>query len=311
MQDLVQNGVIIGILGATAVGKSGFAFHLAKKLGTDIVSADSMQIYKGFDIGTAKPTAREQAEVRHHLIDIAEPDDYFSGMDYATAFDKVYYYLRENYKAILMVGGTGFYFDSVLKKFDFDNSVSPQIREELNSIYLSEGAVGLHNRLRAVDEESAAQIHPNNVKRVMRALEIYQTTGIKRSQGAMEQSQDRYQSVLFELATDREELYRRINRRVDAMLNNGLLDEVRELKSRVNPQSQSMQGIGYKELVCYLDGECTLEEAVEKLKQNTRNYAKRQITYFKRMNTVKLDASKSADELYTEVVSVLENKSFL
>ncbi len=293
-----KDSLLIGLLGPTASGKSDLAFSLAEKLGTDVISADSMQIYKGFDIGTAKPTKEEQKRVFHRLIDIAEPDEYFSSQDFAERCDKEISDLVYMGKTPLIVGGTGFYFDSLLYELDFEGSANEDVRTELNELYKEKGAEYLHGLLREIDPDSAEDIHPNNVKRVIRAIEIYKTTGRKKSSGSGKQRKKRYEkAVIFELSRNREELYARIDARVDKMIENGLIGEVDGLYGTYGADCQSMQGIGYKEIVPYLDGKCSLEEAINAIKLNTRHYAKRQLSYFKRMNTIKLDASLKTDKL--------------
>lgn len=302
------DSILIGLVGPTAVGKSELAFSLAEKFGTYILSADSMQIYKGFDIGTAKPTAEEQRRVPHRLIDIVEPESYFSSMDYAERCDEEIAICRRENRIPLIVGGTGFYFDSFLYKTDFEGSVDENVRKELNAVYEEKGGDYIYEMLKKIDPESAADIHPNNVKRVMRALEIYMTTGRKKSSGSGKQRKKRYENaVIFELARERKDLYSRIDGRVDKMISDGLITEVEGLLRKIGKDCQSMQGIGYKEFVPYLNGECSLSEALDNVKLNTRHYAKRQLSYFKRMNTILLDAYLPTKELIEIIEKTIEN----
>ena len=303
-----KNSLILGLLGPTAVGKTELSLILAERLGTDIISADSMQIFRGFDIGTAKPSVEERRGIVHHMIDIADPCEYFSSRDYADMCDKTIETLSQNGKIPFVTGGTGFYFDSLFKELDFENSVDDNVRRELNEIYEKEGAERIYAILKEEDPVSAAEIHPNNVKRVIRAIEIFRTTGTKKSEGSGENRKERYPNVIFELCREREVLYSRIEKRIDIMLENGLIDEVARLMETVPISAQSMQGIGYKEFVPYINGEISKEQATENLILNTRHYAKRQLSYFKRMNTVKLDATRNPIDLADEILRIYEEK---
>lgn len=275
---------ILVICGATASGKTSLAVDLAKKLNTEIISADSLLIYKGLNIGTAKPTATEMQGVYHSLIDVIDNDKSFAVSDYENLAVKEVEKLIKNNKTAIICGGTGFYINSVLFKSSFGQSAKDEkIRKKYEDFLSINGANELHKLLEKVDVESAKKLHYNDTKRVIRALEIFDLTGKKKS----EQKDDltpRYDYLAFAIDFPRDELYQRINMRVDIMFENGLLKEVESLKnSGLDLDNQCMQGIGYKEFFEYFNGNLTLEETKELIKKNTRNYAKRQITFFKKL----------------------------
>ncbi len=282
----MQNNKILAVVGPTASGKSALALALAKNLGGEIVSCDSMQIYRRMDIGTAKPTKREMASVPHWLIDIIEPDVPFSCADYVTEAQKTVADIVSRGALPIFCGGTGLYLDSFLRGGGFEETATdPHLRQSLFDYAAEHGNHALHERLAEVDPESAAAIHENNVKRVVRALEIYQTTGMTKTEADRRSRMlpSLYDATVIGLRyADRELLYRRIDRRVDEMLEAGLLDETRRLRDEgvFSRNTTAAQAIGYKELLGYLDGACGLEEAVENLKRATRRYAKRQLTWF-------------------------------
>ncbi len=277
---------IYAVVGPTASGKSALALELAERHGGEIVSCDSMQIYRRMDIGTAKPTKEERARVPHHMIDICEPTESFSCADFVSAADAAIRDIHSRGKLPILCGGTGLYLDSLLRGEDFsEGTTDDSLRAELLAFARENGAQALHARLSEVDAESAAQIHPNNVKRVARALEIYYLGGIKKSEldRHSKEAERRFDIACTCLAySDREALYSRINDRVDAMLAMGLERETRELCSEgvFEKNTTAAQAIGYKELFDYIEGRETLREAAEKLKGATRRYAKRQITWF-------------------------------
>lgn len=282
------NGLIIVIGGATAVGKSEIALNLAQKYNGEIVSADSMQIYKGLDIGTAKPSKQEQVLVKHHLIDIVEPNAEFSVEDFKELADKAIENILSRGKLPVVVGGTGFYIKNLLYALPTASGKSDEIRKKYNTLVNEGKGADLHKRLQEIDPASADVIHPNDYKRVIRALEIYETTGKARSQFQSSQ-EPRYNFKMFVIDRDRAKLYERINKRVDVMIEQGLIGEVRTLLENglITQNSQSMQAIGYKEVVSYLKGNITLNDTIELIKKNTRNYAKRQITFFKSIKEAK------------------------
>lgn len=286
-----MNDKIIAIAGPTASGKSALALELCKRLNGELVSFDSMQIYRGLDIGTAKPSKAEQAEVRHHLIDICDPSESFSAADFAKCAHEAIADIRSRGKRAVLCGGTGLYLDSVIGRLDFGEIESDdKLREELFRFAEENGVDALHERLREIDPSAAETIHKNNVRRVVRAIEIYLLTGkTKTEHDRLAISNSPYDSVIIALDyADREILYSRINSRVDAMISAGLEDEVRELYASgyLYPDTTAGQAIGYKEMLDYIRGIDTLEAAVEKIKLGTRRYAKRQLTWLRRNKSV-------------------------
>lgn len=282
-----MNDKIIAVAGPTASGKSALALELCKRLDGELISLDSMQIYRGLDIGTAKPTKAEQAEVRHHMIDICEPTENFSVAEFAERAHKVIADVQSRGKKAVLCGGTGLYLDTVLGRLDFGEIESDEkLRGELIAFAEKNGAEALHERLREIDPQAAEKIHPNNVRRVARAIEIYELTGKTKTEHDREAISDSpYESLIIGLDyDDREVLYNRINRRVDAMIEAGIEGEVRSLVSRglLSAESTAGQAIGYKEMLGYIAGDCSLGDAVEKIKLGTRRYAKRQLTWLRR-----------------------------
>lgn len=291
---------VIAVVGPTASGKTALSVEIAKRYGGEIISCDSMQIYRGMDIGTAKVTAEEMGGVPHHLIDVISPEEEFSCADYATSAKAAVADISARGGLPVFCGGTGLYLDSVLK----NNEFSAAGKDEEYRSYLERecSPEELHRRLAAVDPESAAAIHPNNVKRVIRALEIYHVTGKSKTEwdSLSRLNEPPYDSLIIGLDyRSREKLYSRIDRRVDIMMECGLLGEIRRIDSPAFRASTASQGIGYKELLSYLDGERTLSESVELIKQYSRNYAKRQLTWFGRNKDINWiypdDAPEGAD----------------
>ncbi|KKB38889.1 tRNA (adenosine(37)-N6)-dimethylallyltransferase MiaA [Bacillus thermotolerans] len=273
---------LVVIIGPTAVGKTALSIHLAKKFGGEIISGDSMQVYKGMDIGTAKITSEEMQDIPHHLIDIKEPDEAFSAAEFQQLVRKTITDITNRGALPIIVGGTGLYVQSVIYDYQFaEQGGDPLIRKELEEEAERIGKEAFYEKLKGIDPEAAASIHPNNVRRVVRALEVYYTTGEKMSRQQTEEPELLYDAVLIGLTMEREQLYQRINKRVDIMMQNGLLEEVTGLWEKGIRSGQAVQAIGYKEIFSYLKGEASLEEAVEQLKQNSRNYAKRQLTWFR------------------------------
>lgn len=302
-KDCLNNKIII-ICGPTASGKTALAISLAKKLNGEIISADSMNVYKGLDVGTAKPTISEQQEITHHLIDVVSPFDTFSVGDYRELALPIVENLLKKGKIPIIVGGTGFYINSILYNLSYGNTPENlQAREKYNKMLETEGIDSVYNVLLKVDPISAQKIHKNDTKRVIRALEIYES-GVKKSE-IKDDLTPRFNYSAFMIDYPREILYDRIDLRVDLMVKNGLIDEVQSLiNSGVTLDNQSMQGIGYKELYSYLTGQSTLDEAIEQIKLNTRHYAKRQITFFKKLpNLVYLQP----DTLENLTKTVMEN----
>ena len=272
---------VIGIVGPTASGKTALSLLVAERLGGEILCMDSMQIYRGMDIGTAKPTKEEQARVPHHLHSFLDPDEAFSVSQYAQKAREVI----ERVDVPILVGGTGMYLQSLSLTMDYGTvGGDEEIRKKYHEIADNQGVDALHAILEKVDPLSAQKLHPNDVRRVVRALEVYDLTGVPLSNQKMPGRSDApYDFQLYAIEMPRNILYDRVERRVDAMMAQGLLDEVKKLKdSGLSPEAQSMQGLGYKELWPVLTGETNLSDAVSLLKLRTRHYAKRQLTWFKR-----------------------------
>lgn len=281
---------MIILTGPTAVGKTDLSIQLAKVINGEIISADSMQVYRHMDIGSAKVTPEEMDGVPHHLIDVLEPEEEFNVVVFQKLAKEALTGIYERGHIPIIVGGTGFYIQALLYDIDFtENDGDTAIRRELEKLAQTQGAGCLHQMLQEIDPESAAAIHQNNVKRVIRAIEFYRQTGKKISlhNEQEREKQSPYQFLYYVLDTDRKILYERIDRRVDLMMEHGLVDEVKHLADMGCTRDMvSMQGLGYKEILDYLSGEIPLEEAVYILKRDTRHFAKRQITWFKRERDV-------------------------
>ena len=277
---------LIILTGPTAVGKTALSIGLAKAVNGEIISADSMQVYRKMNIGTAKIDQSEMQGVRHHLIDILDPGEEFNVVLFKRYALEAMEDIYSRGKIPVIVGGTGFYIQALLYDIDFeDNDNDMSYREELQRLAAEKGNSYIHDMLSKVDPESAEKIHENNVKRVIRALEFYRKTGMKISEHNETEAQKEspYNFEYFVLCDDRAKLYDKIDRRIDIMLEDGLVDEVRELVAEGYDRSLvSMQGLGYKEIIDYLQGRCSFDEAVYTLKRDTRHFAKRQITWFKR-----------------------------
>ena len=291
---------LIILTGPTAVGKTDTSIALAKSVGGEIISADSIQVYRHMDIGSAKITKEEMQGVPHFLIDALEPDEEFNVVVFQMLALQAMEEIYKRGHIPIITGGTGFYIQALLYGVDFDEvETDNSYRKELEEYAGEHGAEALHERLAAVDKEAAEAIHPNNVKRVIRALEYHKQTGEKISEHNEEQRQKKspYNFAYFVLNRDRAVLYDRINRRVDMMFEQGLVAEVWKLLDMgYERKLVSMQGLGYKEVAAYLDGEFTLEEAKEIIKRDTRHFAKRQITWFKRETNVDwIDMEQYAD----------------
>lgn len=282
---------LIILTGPTAVGKTAASIGLAKAIGGEIISADSMQVYRYMDIGSAKIMSEEMNGVCHHLIDVLEPEEEFNVAVFQKMAKEAMQGIYERGHIPIVVGGTGFYIQALLYDIDFEKGEeNTDYREELEAYAKDHGAQALHDRLREVDPKSADAIHANNVKRVIRALEYYHETGTQISEHneAEREKESPYQFAYFVLNDVRSHLYERIDHRVDLMMEQGLLDEVTALKNRgCTRKMVSMQGLGYKEILDYLDGKDTLEEAVTILKRDTRHFAKRQLTWFRRERDVR------------------------
>lgn len=278
------------VAGPTASGKTKVSIELAKRLDGEIVNADSMQVYKELNIGTAKATADEMENIKHHMLDVADKFEDYTVSDYREQALPIIKDIIARGKTPIIVGGTGFYINSLIFDMDYGNaSKDDSIRQKYEALAQNFGNEYVYNILKSVDIESANKLHYNDLKRVIRALEIYDTTGQKKSamQNTMQTFNTGINPLIIGLTMDRDKLYSRINQRVDIMVNDGLIDEVKSLVDMgLNESHQSMSGIGYKEILPYIKGEISLDEALELLKQNTRHYAKRQITWFKKVPTL-------------------------
>ena len=277
---------LICIAGPTASGKTALSIALAKELDAEIVSCDSMQVYKYMDIGTAKPSLQEREGIVHHMLDVAEPDEDFSVSRYCAMADPIVEDILSRGKTAIIVGGTGLYMDSLIKGNSFAPFPSTGVRERLEA----EPIEDVMDRLRQVDPEAASRLHLSDRKRIIRAMEVYLETGetITEHNRRTQAIPPKYSPVWFALEDEiRQNLYDRIDRRVDIMLQMGLLDEIRDLLARGIPKkSTAMQAIGYKEFVAALDGQCSIEEAAAQVKQSSRHYAKRQLTWFRRNQAI-------------------------
>lgn len=277
---------VIALVGPTGVGKTETSLCLAELTDSEIISCDSMQIYRGMDIGTAKVSDDEIRRVPHHLIDIKDPRESYSVCDYVADAKKALKSIFDKGKNAMLVGGTGLYVDSFIKDTDFTEAKGDEtIRDELLSFADKNGNEALHDILKEIDPESGETIHANNVKRVIRAIEYFRITGetISHHNKVSSMQKSPYDHIYIGLTRDRDELYRRIDQRVDAMMDMGLLDEVFKLyKGGCSLSDTSMQALGYKEFIHYIEGRCTLSEAVNILKRDSRRYAKRQLTWFNR-----------------------------
>ncbi|TRW27783.1 tRNA (adenosine(37)-N6)-dimethylallyltransferase MiaA [Criibacterium bergeronii] len=299
---------VIIIAGPTAVGKTKTAVELAKKLNTQIISCDSMQIYKGMDVGTAKVTEEEKNGIAHHLIDIVEPQDYYSVGSYSEDAQKEISKLFEKNKIPIFAGGTGLYINSVIYKMDFnDTDKDETVRQKYEQYYSENGEDALFALLQEKDINASQKIEKQNIKRVIRALEIAENNDKVNPFEKISEFQD-YEVKLYVLALDRKILYERINNRVDKMLENGLVDEVKNLiNSKVPTGSTSMKAIGYRQIIDYLDGKTDYQTSVELIKRDSRRYAKRQYTWFRRyafakwIDTAIYTPEQIADLIYNEI----------
>lgn len=286
---LMRMNKVLVILGQTAVGKSKLAMELAGKLDGEIISADSMQVYIGMDIGTAKPTNKELEEVPHHLVNVIAPDKTWSVSDFVSNAKTIIEDIISRGKLPIVVGGTGLYLNALIEGYDFPLiQADPEIRKRLEGEAKSFGSGHLYEKLKKADPDAALKIHFNDTKRIIRALEVIELTGKPMSQAQTKNENNLpYELVVIGLEMDRKKLYEKIEERVDQMLKAGLVDEVRNLiKEGYNDKLSSMQAIGYKEVAEHLRGKYSYEEMVNILKQNTRNFAKRQMTWFRRFKNV-------------------------
>jgi tRNA dimethylallyltransferase len=301
---------IVIICGPTAVGKTAVSIKLAQKLNTDIISSDSMQIYRGMDVGTAKIRKEEMQGIKHHMIDIIEPCNEYSVSDYSMDALKIIEDLFSNDKVPLIVGGTGLYINSLIYKMDFNSSKkNEEIRSKYRNIFEEKGIDFLYNMLVSKNSKIASTIEKNNVKRVIRALEILDNSGEIKAFEEVKIFQN-YKVNMYVLKMDREILYKNINKRVDSMITKGLVEEVEELmKKGLTSENQSMKAIGYRQILSYLEGDISKEDAIKLIKRDSRRYAKRQYTWFKRYDFSKwidvenMNIDKIVDILYDDIIS--------
>lgn len=309
-----SNKTVIFVAGPTAVGKTKYAIEVAKAFHGEIISADSMQIYQYMDIGSAKPTKAELSQAKHYLVDEIDPRDEFSAAEYQTLAKRYIEQVFTSGKTPIVSGGTGLYLNSLL--YDMDFSVMPKhvsFREELEKEAELYGVEHVHNRLKSIDKAAAERIHPNNLKKVIRAIEVYESTGegIREFKESLVPTKD-YKCVLIGLTRDREELYQRIDQRVDLLMEAGLVKEIEFLLEKgLSENHISMKGIGYKEIISYLHGEYDLEEAIRIVKRNTRHYAKRQMTWLKRYSDMKwfnLSEFHTEEDALSAIFDVIQSK---
>ncbi len=303
------------IAGPTATGKTEVAVKIAKRVNGEVVSADSMLVYRGMDIGTAKPTEVEKQGIPHHLIDVVDPDDEFTAAMFQKQAREAITEIHDKGRLPMLVGGTGFYIDVVIYEYDFGHAApSPELRQYLWREAKEKGNEVLYNRLKLLDPSTAEKIHANNLKRIIRALEIFYQTGVSGAPGRKRNKKEYplYDKLFFCLYYEREKLYRRIEERVDKMLEAGLVREVEELLERgYQPDLVSMQGLGYKEIAGYLLKRYSMEEAVHLLKRNTRRFAKRQLTWFNRYSNIKwidMGRYESVDQVAKEIADIAGTK---
>ena len=299
---------VIVICGPTASGKTALSIELAKKINGEIVSADSMQIYKDMDIGTAKPTIEEMQGIEHYLIDFVPPDDRYSVADYKIDAKKAIKKILEKGKTPIIVGGTGLYVDSLIYEIEYPNiEFDENYRKELEEQVEKQGLDKLYEQAKKIDPQAIEKISKNDKKRILRVLEIYHATGKTKTEQEVEsrKKEVEYDYKVFALNWDREKLYERINKRVDIMIEQGLIEEVKQISKKYNKFPTAMQGLGYKEVVEYLEGNCTKEEMIEKIKKETRHYAKRQLTWFrKNSQTIWLNGQ---DDIQKNIDNILSN----
>ena len=292
--------------GPTASGKSKLAVELAKKINGEIISADSMQIYKGMNIGTAKITKEEMQGIKHYLIDIVSPNERYSVSNFKNDAETAIEKILKKGKTPIIVGGTGLYIDSLIYGIEFqDEEIDTAYREKLNKIAENEGLETLYNKAKEIDPEAMKKISINDKKRIIRVLEIYHKTGKTKTEQEKEsrKKEVKYDFKLFAIDMDRDKLYKRIEKRVDIMINQGLIKEVKEILAKYSNFPTAMQGLGYKETVEYLQNKITKEEMIEKIKKETRHYAKRQLTWFrKNKTTIWLNGEENTEENVKRII---------
>lgn len=304
---------VIVLCGPTASGKTSLSIELAKRINGEIISCDSMQIYKDMDIGTAKPTEQEKQGIKHYLLDFLSPEVRYSVADYKKDAEKAIEEILKKRKVPIIVGGTGLYINSLIYNIEYkDSKIDIDYRNKLEKMVVEKGLENLYEMAQKIDPEAMKNISHNDKKRIMRVLEIYNETGKTKTELEMEsrKNEPKYNYIVFALDMDRDKLYERINKRVDIMLKNGLIHEVEKLINTYKIMPTAMQGLGYKEVVEYLKGNCTEEEMVEKIKMETRRYAKRQLTWFrKNKETIWLNGLEEADKNINTILEVYSGRT--
>lgn len=308
---------LIVITGPTASGKTAVSIELCKRIGGEVISADSMQLYRGMNIGTAKPDLQERQGIRHHMLDVLEPDGYATASQYGQMAKHVIQTLVQGGKFPVVCGGTGLYIDALTRPMKFSAPGDESMREELKAIAAKpDGRKELHDILAQCDLAAAAKLHENDVRRVVRAIESYRLTGKTQAELALEDAgqEGDYREILFAPEWPRDVLYSRINMRVDAMIRAGLIDEVKSLLTNgLAPDSTAMQAIGYKEIVQALNGRCAMDEAIDNIKQASRNYAKRQLTWLRRDGRVRFISAqeKTPAQFAEEMIGICRKEGIL
>lgn len=283
---------VLAIVGPTAAGKTELSLKVAEKFNGEIISADSMQIYQNMDIGTAKATKEIQQDIKHHQLDIITPEEDYSVADYQKDVDPIIVNIFENNKLPMLVGGTGLYINAVLEGFMLPNmEINQNLRDKLHKQAEEKGTQYVHDKLKDIDPKLADKLHPNDIRRVIRGIEIYKQTGHTKTYYKKKQKErpPRYESIKIGLTRNRQELYDRINKRVDQMIEQGLVNEAKYIYDNydLKENSTASQAIGYKEIFSYFNNEYSLKEAIRLIKRNSRHYAKRQLTFFKRDKSIK------------------------
>lgn len=303
---------LLVLIGPTAVGKTRLSLDIAKSWKAEIISGDSMQVYRGMDIGTAKINEEEREGIPHHLIDICDPEQPYSAAEFQAGARRAIEEIAARGKLPFIVGGTGLYVESVCYEYRFaENGSDEEFRSAQEAFAAENGAAALHQRLAAIDPEAAQRLHPNDQRRVIRALEVHHLTGMTFTEQQKGQKKESpYELCIIGLTMDRAELYRRIELRIDMMLEQGLVEEVERLMKRdLPPHAVPMQALGYKEIAEYLRGHCTLDAAVERLKRDTRRFAKRQLSWFRHMDHIHwIDMGENFHNNLTEIHGIIAGK---
>ena len=304
--NIEEKRTVYVIGGPTASGKSKLAVELAKKINGEIISADSMQIYKDMNIGTAKVTFEEMQGIKHYMLDFVLPEERYSVSNFKKDAENAIEEILKRGKTPIIVGGTGLYIDSLIYGIEFqDEEIDTEYREKLNQIAEKEGLEGLYNQALEIDPEAMKKISPNDKKRIIRVLEIFHKTGKTKTELEKESRKNevKYNYKVFAITMDREKLYSRIEKRVDLMLEQGLIEEVKNIIKKYSSFPTSMQGLGYKEVVEYLEGKISKEEMIEKIKKETRHYAKRQLTWFrKNKETIWIDGEEEISKNIEKII---------